>query len=727
MRTHFARFAATLLFAGVLLDAAGQPRDKAKEHGAAISVLTDDVALVLDIRDFSKLRDQLRQSAVGQAVMNTPVMRSTLDFLAAAGDLAAYVFAEQPGAELKACAPTRWTLAVFQLPVDAGDLDPPAIAFVGELTAASSGFPTMCTERLLPGFATMFGEWQLSTQEHQGTTVHHLSNPKDGSDVRVAFLERFVVFGNDVGVKKLISCVQKPGRLLIESDRYLQAVENADTAALATSYLDLAPGLAAKLDEMPEGSKPLRDMRFIGVPALRTIDAAVAAADARFGETIHFTLADDVQGGLLGLLGSRQPVNMRSATVVPPGADVHVSLSITDGRDLFSAFEELAREAHGDEAAMKFVEVSDFFQNSFNIDLEGEVLSRLGPELFFALDMSEPEKVIAQKRKPRWSDFEILFGVEVREPDAVEHALQSFVANPALVEQGMSLTTVAFEGVEVRVLRHPKLPNGAINYTILGDFMVFSLNRKSLAQASKAVASEQTLAAAPRYRLNKGVLAKPVMVSAFADARPVIPLLLPQLLQAKAPKVRVFIAGITDALTAAGEIQLTVSGADGGLVLESSSPLPAGTFVLSAAALDRVGKSRVGRRAKDAEEGMKKVGKALRKYHRRNQRPPDYLEQLVPTCIDALPTDPFQQNDNFKYAVSSDGSGWLLLSLGPDGVQDLNTDGYDAKEWQAFTQSWDSDTMAEAKTVLYRFRHKKLQDERAGDDEGDIVRTGRWR
>ena len=72
------------------------------------------------------------------------------------------------------------------------------------------------------------------------------------------------------------------------------------------------------------------------------------------------------------------------------------------------------------------------------------------------------------------------------------------------------------------------------------------------------------------------------------------------------------------------------------------------------------------------------------------------------------------------------GDGWMLASVGPDRKADVDTDTYHTGEWQEILRGQDPQDIAEAKRLVYRFRHKKLNDERALDDEGDIVRTGGW-
>ncbi len=183
---------------------------------------------------------------------------------------------------------------------------------------------------------------------------------------------------------------------------------------------------------------------------------------------------------------------------------------------------------------------------------------------------------------------------------------------------------------------------------------------------------------------------------------------------------------ITAALQGIAETQFVLRNTEQGLEIESTSPLPASTTLASLIALDRLAQPRVGRRAKDAEERMKKVGQALRKYYRKNQMPPDSLMQLVPGYIKKLPRDPFLVGSDFRYGICEGGSGWVLASVGPDGEPNVDVDAYHSGRWQAMMRAQDATQIALGKRLLYRFHHKRFKDERALDDEGDIVRTGGW-
>jgi len=726
MKSVLVRAAVVSLMAALFLQvpAGAQPAREAS-GGSLASLVSDDAVLVLEVKHRTKLREQLRASPLGKAIEDSPTLKAIADFAKAGGNLASQILAETSQDEVKAMTPNKWALFVFALPEAAGDLDEPANVLVGELDEASKGFPSLCTDRLFPGIERLMDGLEIAPYEHRGAKAMKITKP-DGRAFHMAFTRRYAVLGNEPGVKKFLDCCAASGKKLSGAERYAKTSKGFDGAALATAYLDLTPGISATLSELEEGSKKMRDMHFLGTYALQTIGASVLAAGDEFHEKVLLTMNDEYDQAFMGILRTRKPIRMKSPKVVPANYGGHLALSVTDGADLLNALQELVAAVHGQAAALKFDEVAELFRTQFAIDLERDLLGRLGPEVFLALAVAAPEKWVTEKRKPRRQDFDILFGFETREPDGVKTTLRNLFTSPLLTQQGATLAVETLKDVEVNVFRHPNVPFGGVSYAFVDGFLVVALEQETLRKALEARAAKRTLAGRRDAGFNAAPLNQPVVASLYLDLKPLIPKLAPALLAKANPKVRPFAPAITEALTAVGQARLAMKPTEQGLLVESRGPLPLLTSVVTLAAADRLAKPRVGRYAKDAEERMKELGKALRKYYRKNQAPPDTLIQLVPSCIAELPQDPFSPAGDFRFGVSEGGAGWILASVGPDGKPNVNVDQYHAEKWQTMMRSQDAAVMATAKKLLYRFRHKRFHDERAADDEGDIVRTGRW-
>ena len=59
---------------------------------------------------------------------------------------------------------------------------------------------------------------------------------------------------------------------------------------------------------------------------------------------------------------------------------------------------------------------------------------------------------------------------------------------------------------------------------------------------------------------------------------------------------------------------------------------------------------------------------ALRAYHDKNKAWPEQLSALVPAYLNHIPMDPFALKGSLRYRLM--GSGYLLYSVGPDGIDD---------------------------------------------------------
>jgi hypothetical protein len=215
-----------------------------------------------------------------------------------------------------------------------------------------------------------------------------------------------------------------------------------------------------------------------------------------------------------------------------------------------------------------------------------------------------------------------------------------------------------------------------------------------------------------------------VSLHAGAALEALLPTVLEQHLPANVRWAQPLLTGLLQA--ALNRFDAVVTTQPGAITVTSASPLPFLTPAIAGGALGNLGKSRLERDVAAAQARMKKIAQALRRYHNANGMPPDSLQALAPAFLSEVPVDPFGQGDDFGYAVAVGGDAWILSSVGPDGVPDLELNGFNLAVWEEIGKSTDPGDVAEMKGLLHRFNPKQHEDERDPEDEGDIVVTGRW-
>lgn len=726
MHTLMIRFSA-LVSASIVVLLSGQAMAGGSVPETAVAQLVSSDALVLvNVPDIGKLHEALRQSPVGKNVLDSSSMMAAANFIRAAGELASVALVDCSGSEFGKSFPKTWGLVVFRLPDDADELTQPAVGFVGVIPEGGSKLAGRIGEKLLPAFAAMAKEMDLKVSTHEGHKIFRMSNLKEGGGFSVTFVEGYVFVGNELGVKKLLGCADAQGESLAATAAYKDAAAEFDREAVATTFVNMVPVMEGVLADIPPGSKQERETHFIGTYALTGIRAWAVPQGNGFSESVQFAFDEEQDQALIGILRSRKHIKLTSLSVVPAKYAAFLGLNLGPGKDLYSAMQELVMAVHGEEVRVKFDEIHDWLMQAFSIDVENDLFGELGPELFVAATLRKPDALANRRNpKPRWADFHVLGGVQVGNPEDAQKTVEALLAAEPFKKQGITVSPEKFGDLDIHIVGHPNLGKNVIAYAYVGKFLVVANSREALARADRCHRVKKTLAEAPEFTAEGRVLASPLLAGVYVRTEPLLAAILPRLIAEKAPAIRSFAPDLGRALAAAGNLQVGVTSGEGGLFIETEAAVPVATALVSLATAGPFSKPILGRKAERVKDPAKKLGKALRKYHRRNGQPPESLHELVPQCIDELPLDPFTRED-FQYGVSKDKKGWFVFSVGPDGKAEVIPANYTLAEWQALTRATEPGKAAKAKRLIYRFRHKQNADERAWDDEGDIVKTGTW-
>ncbi|MBT3375918.1 MAG: hypothetical protein HN742_40605 [Lentisphaerae bacterium] len=693
---------------------------------AIAQLVSSDALVLVNIPDTRTLQEALKKSPVGKGVAASSSMVAVANFIQAAGELASVALADCPGSEFGKGFPKTWGLVVFPLPDDADELTQPALGFVGVIPEGGEQFAHRFGEKLLPAFGAMADGMELTVGSSKGQKIYRMNNLKEGGGFSVSFVERFVFLGNEPGIERLLSCADGAGETLAGSAVFQDAAAEFDPAALATAYVNMVPVMEGVLADIPPGSKQERETHFMGTYALTGIRAWAVPEQDGFRESVQLAFDEEQEQALIGILRTRKHLKLTSPTVVPSKYGAFLGLNVGPGKELYSAIQELVLAVHGEEVRVKFDEIHDWLLQSFNIDVEEDLFGELGPELFVAAALRKPDALANRKNPtPRWADFDILGGIQVGQPEDAQKTIEALMGAEPFKKQGMSVVPEKFGDLDVYLIQHPGLGQTVIVYAYVGDFLVLANSRQALARAARCHRVKDTLARTPPFSADGSVLSSSLLAGIYVRTEPVLAAILPRLIADKAPPIRNFAPDVGRILASAGNLQAGVISDEGGLFIETEAAVPVATTLVSLATAGPFSKPILGRKAEAVKDPAKKIGKALRKYHRRNGAGPESLHELVPECIEELPLDPFTRED-LQYGVSKDGKGWFVFSVGADGAADVVPSNYTLADWEALKTSVEPGKARKAKRVIYRLRPKQNADERAWDDEGDIVRTGTW-
>ncbi|OGV73668.1 MAG: hypothetical protein A3K18_17545 [Lentisphaerae bacterium RIFOXYA12_64_32] len=706
-----------------VLGMVGTPR----VHGAdsLANVVPDNTALFVEIPDIGKLRQALRDSEFGKSATTAPILQSVWTLIDAAEGLATQYLGDMNASELEAMLPSQWALCVQDLPDSAGDFDQPPVLFMGRLTGDGKALEELWSTRLFPRLKTLMSDAKIETADEGGTVAYRFQKPGE-SVLEIAFAHGMMLAGSTSGVAGFISGGAKPQAALAQKDSYKAAVEQFLPNALVTAYADVAPVIKRQLADLPEKSKQRRDMWVTGLESCQGVSSSAAPLGGRFQERVFVNLGENAQPGLLGMVNTREPMSVKSAALIPKNYVFHGAMSITSGKELWTNIRDLVVAVQGQAANAQIDQGLEFIRTQLQVDLEKDIMGQLAAETFMAVAPINLQELVASKRRPNLRDFDILVGLEVKDPKAARETLRFIVESPFMTVQGVSLAVQNFQDTDLHIVSAPNLPGGSRAYAFVGSFLVIARDAESLKAVIKAQASGENLAATPRFASAPAPFSGPVVFSEYVNLSGVLAEVVSGLIRANQPKLEPFVAAIASVMAQTGEIRVVGRSSPRGIVTDGDLAIPLGSALMGAAAGDYFGKPIVARKAKRAEERMKEVAGALRRYYQRNQAPPDTLVQLVPAYIEELPGDPFAGGAEFGYGISTGGSGWILVSVGPDGKRDVDLNEFSEEKWKAVEEAKDPAALEEARRLIYQFRPKQFADERGYDDEGDIINVGRW-
>ncbi|NOY82946.1 MAG: hypothetical protein GXP31_18260 [Kiritimatiellaeota bacterium] len=713
------------ILAGQAVPGPERPRTAGPDTVALVAGLGP--VLMVTAPDTAALLEALRGSEPGRQLGAGALPASGAKFFSAAFDFGAQYLAGVTGAELAAMLPKEYTFAVLPLPEDAGDLEVPDRLVVGRLP--DTRLPKLWRKRLFPALRALDKNGQWSEKSVGDTPVYQMQKPGE-APTWLAFADGLLVSGTPGGVR----------RILAETDARASAptvrtdFDRLGKDRLAAVFFDAGRAIGRTLEQLPADAKEVRDMQMFGSDGLKQIVGTLLKSDRRFEERLLLDArSDEGFEGILGLLQRTPPAAFRSADIAPADSLVYAALDLGSGENLLDGIRELAARRRGDQGGAAVATFLQMLGAQFGIDMVQDVFGNIGAELFVALRPRVPggPRWKGSKRELR-AEMTGVAGIQVKNAEAARQTLQRVLQSPVFVAFGLGTTEETYNGTTIHLVTVSQFPGNnkrgpvTVAYAFVDDFLVVA-ETAQIKILVDCIAGGKVLGKSTSFRGTVDGDLSPALLRLYLDVRPVLSQLAPQLAKKIPPPAAPLVPNLTAALRAVGPARLDVRPSQGGLALQANVPVPVLSILLAGAAADHVGKPPVERRVKLARERMKVVAGALRRYYRRNgEAPPDSLLQLAPGILEEVPGDPFNGDEMFGYGVAPGGAGWVLTSVGPDGRADLDVDAYQPSEWQKLQRAETPEDRETAKALIYRFRPKQFPDERALDDEGDIVRIGSW-
>ncbi len=389
--------------AGLVREGAAQNRrgtSSAKVPAKTLeSVIPQDVAAVILLRDLDAFREGLQQSALARAVVGTSLplgryLREILDRLDLSG-----------AAHLGAGA--RYALVLPEA------VDPPRPLVLAE--AASRDRAARAAERLRVSLERLGPVRQLP---ERSASIWHTSLTLQGEPVGFAHRERVLIFGPMKTVERMLDAQAKAPKLSeLPTFRLLQQ-RCARGAIFAFLNLEriMSSAIAQWTARSPSGSMSLLVplLQFVGLSAFRALGLSFAFEKGAVLEEFHLII-DRGQNAMIAALSEAPAIEFATAHAVPEDAAFTVSM----GLDLTRLYEAavvtlgplIATQLGGQspESAIALLELQLGFR------IRDELLAAFGHEM-------------ALSRHPSSEQEELDIFISVRNPDLLRSVLEKIAA-----------------------------------------------------------------------------------------------------------------------------------------------------------------------------------------------------------------------------------------------------------------------------------------------------------
>ena len=682
------------------------------------SIVPNDCVMFVRLKSPEALGQQLKETALGQALMNTEISDAALGLASNAARLFSSVAMGVPMAEIRSHFLTDLGIVVFDLGSDPKKAPP--IALLLDVSRDPARAKALIDETIVPRLRAISPKLSVSKENYKGITIQKIQ-ARAKPPLHWTFIRHVLVTGNPEGVRKVIDGTQNPSQALAQFEPYLAAKGAADVDVGAMCYINTQILLDKVRPLLATRQKQREGLTMAGVLSAKAVAVSTRVKGDGMQDRFYVYTGGDKMG-LLRLAAQEPATDYAAARLVPEDHHLCVSAKLSSGPALFAAIKGMLLDSAGQEKVQGMAQFAQMLEQQAAIDWQAQFIDALAGELFFAMRMPNFAELAMERRGPGPKDFDIIVGVSLQNQDAIRMTLDKLFQSEFAFNAGLTLTPQDYKGHELSVISLPKNDKVSPCYTFEQNCFVLALSPETLERFIDRLAEKRVLSSSADFNKCQAQISGKGNVMAYADLREIIGMLL-QLAETKAPPpVRAFMPELKALPESLFGMAVTLKAEPQGISGQGYDPV-GGVFAISTlAGLGNLTKSGQGRRAQAAVERMKKVRNLLRRHHRQNQAYPQTLDAFVGKVEENVLLDPFREGQQLEYAQT--GNGWILASVGPDGKLDIDLATWKPDEWKAKLRSADPATIAQVKALIYQYNKKRHPDEQSQDDEGDIVLVG---
>jgi len=532
-----------------------------------LSMLPEAPLMMIRVDNPARFSEAVRQTRIGEEVEGSPGLSAALDLVKDLSRLCAAIFMDLPDAVLGRLSGREAALVGFGS-AGATDEKPPfalAVYLGGDAQLVKDAFE----QKMLPRLQQTGRAVSVSTEQLPGGIVTVLN--KGPKELCVRFVGDLVTAGSREAVLKFSPTGSAPAWI---------GPQEAPTG-IASAYLNLEPLWARAMARAAQGSEQRQGLQTLGLPAVTSIWSSTTVEEGSFKDEFVAQMGRGAKGLLPGLMALK-PGESQCASVVPADYAMIVSLQVESGEKLYGLVEETIKETGGETGLQRFRAGMAQIDQAFAVNLEWEVLPRIGREAFLALRAPAPD--MAADRQPGRTDLVQIFGFAVNDIASLKGVFQRFAASPQAAQMGWQLMTEGFDGQDVYTLRNIAGP-ARLCMAFVGDFLVCSRQPEALRSVISAAGAGKTLANDAQYQATRKHLPPQAAVCAYLDSRPFRPLALSALRSGIGTKAPAFLSLLEGAVPDLGGYGLSVVSEGGALRAEGYGKVPAAFAFLGGASI----------------------------------------------------------------------------------------------------------------------------------------------
>jgi len=521
--------------------------------GTVLSHATEKPLVVLRVSNPAEARDALADTRIGQQMSGSPFLSSLFAMERDCVLFCAAFLADLTPESIERLLGREMAFVVF---VPAGG-EPAAVLGV-DLGHDAAMIRKALKERFIPRLRALDPSLSIVLEQVDGTALVAFEVEEKTSYLRL--VDNLLLFGTKAGVMKF----SPRGAELAASARVEQG--------LASLYVDLRPVWDRFRRAAGEGPGKAVKLRGSGLPAIRDLRAVTRVVDGGFKDTVTLSLDGDASGVLAALLPF-EPGRMRAAEVIPDDYSLLASWWIGSGEKLYALLTDLARIKGGEAGVQSLQQQADALEATFGLSVQRDLLPALGGEVFLALRMPDVE-TLRTLGPDRPENYSPIFGLAVRNPDALLDLVERVVKSAPGVQQGWELVRPG--GQDDKLYRLRSAAQGKqLAFAFEDGFMVCSPFPDAVRDAVTAAQERRTLDQDEQYRAIRAHLPRRANAQLYVDIRPARELAMALGAARMARRARAFLPLISQSVPQLGGYALAAVSEKDSLRLEGYGDVPA--------------------------------------------------------------------------------------------------------------------------------------------------------